>query len=300
MAAPPGYPPNMGGDRVLIQDPERADLSTALGDMAALNLRLLHILETADLIPAAQQPLLAGVAEGARAALATANASRVRETNTRVLRPLTRVPAAPYGAVGNVANIRMNNVPSFNGTSSDPSEVTRWLSKVLTVAEANTLSFAGTIRLLIQASSGSACDYIEQMRDEDKTLLQIVQQLEMRYGDLCSREEARVKCNTMPRREGESLSDFIDKLRNMARIACRYEDDDVQRRLGIEALVESNIRRVLPTSVRGALEERIINRNRMGLPAFTAREIEKECLDLERKRADRQEAQHRGKSRSLS
>jgi len=31
----------------------------------------------------------------------------------------------------------------------------------------------------------------------------------------------------------------------------------------------------------------VINRSRMGLPAFTAREIEKECLDLERRRSER-------------
>jgi len=75
----------------------------------------------------------------------------------------------------------------------------------------------------------------------------------------------------------------------MARMACRLERDDGARRVAIDNLVEGNIRRVLPTSVRIALEERVINRSRMGLPAFSAREIEKECLDLERRRNERKQ-----------
>jgi hypothetical protein len=65
--------------------------------------------------------------------------------------------------------------------------------------------------------------------------------------------------------------------------------DDAAIRRGIDQLVEGNIRRVLPASVRSALEERVLSRSRMGLPAFTAREVEKECLDLEKRREDRRE-----------
>jgi hypothetical protein len=78
----------------------------------------------------------------------------------------------------------------------------------------------------------------------------------------------------------------------MARMANRYIDNDAARRQAIDQLVEGNIRRVLPTSVRNALEERVINRSRMGLPAFTAREVEKECLDLERRRDERRHVAH--------
>ena len=130
------------------------------------------------------------------------------------------------------------------------------------------------------------------MRDEGKTIHQVVQQLEMRYGDLCTPEEARAKCNTMPRKERETLPEFLDRLRSMARMATRYIAVDADRRIAIDQLVEGNIRRVLPTSVRNALEERMINRSRMGLPAFTSREVEKECLDLEKRRDERRQATH--------
>ena len=72
----------------------------------------------------------------------------------------------------------------------------------------------------------------------------------------------------------------------MARMACRMYENDAERRQQTEILIEGNIRRILPPTVRALLEERVVNRTRMGLPAFTAREIEKECLDLERRREE--------------
>jgi len=278
-------PPNMGGDRVFLGDPQNSGMSTVVGDMAAGTLQLIHALE--GIIPDAQRALVGRIADRTRQALAASNASQAREQATRELQPVTRVPAAAFGATVAIANIRMNNVPSFTGNGGDTLDVVRWISRIFTLAQAHTLTFESTINLMIQGSSGGACDYIEQMREEGKTLSQIVQQLEMRYGDLCTPDEARVKCNNMTRKDNEGLPEFIDRLRTMARMACRLELNEAARRTAIDILVEGNIRRVLPTSVRNALEERVINRSRMGLPAFTAREIEKECLDLERRRHER-------------
>ena len=284
-AAAVAAPLGAGAIVARIQDPQAAGVSTAIQDIAALNLQLIQLMITNGVIP--QNPATNALLEGNRLAYQAGNASRLREQNTRELRPLTRVPLAPYGNENRFANIKMINVPVFKGTSPDTSEVGRWLSRVLGLAQSNRLSFEATINLLIQGSGGSACDYIEQMKDEGRTLHQIVQHLEMRYGALCSVEEARVKCNTMARKDSEFLPEFIDRLRSMAKVACRFTDDEAERRNQIETIVESNIRRVLPSSVRLALEERIVNRNRIGLPAFTAREIESECIDLERKRQER-------------
>ncbi len=43
---------------------------------------------------------------------------------------------------------------------------------------------------MIMASTGTAADYIRQMRDERRTPLEVVQALELRYGDLCLPEES--------------------------------------------------------------------------------------------------------------
>jgi hypothetical protein len=278
-------PPNFGGDRQFAEDPETAGISTVVGDLAALNLQLIHALT--DVIPDGARALVNEIANRNRQAIAASNASHGREQATRELRPITRVPDAPFGVAVNIANIRLHNVPTFNGTSADTLDVVRWLSRIFILAQSHQLSFDATINLMIQASSGGASDYISQMHDERKTLAQVVQLLEMRYGNLCSAEEATVKCNTMIRKEGEALPEFIDRLRSMARMACRFENDEAAQRRAIDQLVEGNIRRVLPSSVRNALEERIINRQRIGLSSFTAREMERECLDLERRRDER-------------
>ena len=284
MAAP--IPNDMGGGRLFAVDPAATNMSTMMGDQAAIILRLIHMLNP--VIDDVNAVEVAAVVAAQRTILAASNISQGRERMTRELQPVTRLPAAgTFGININVANIRMHNVPTFSGGSKDTMDVIEWLSRVLNTAAINTLTFEAALHLLIQASTGGCSRYIEQMRREGKTLPQVVQQLEMRYGDLCSPEEARVKVNTLNRKEEEDLPEFIDRLRNMALMACRMTEDDDVRQGQIETLVEGNIRRVLPVSVRNALEERVTNRTRMGLPPFSARELEKECLDLEKRREER-------------
>ena len=283
-------PADHGGARVFFDDVEQVGLSTMVGDLAAMNLRLLHLLADAA-IPNANANHIDALRVQNRQILAASDICKAREAATRELKPVTRLPDAPWGNVNLIAGIRMHSVPIFTGSSSDTLDIVRWLSRVFTICEANTLSNAAAINLLIQGSGGQAADFIEQMKDDDKSLAEIVQQLEMRYGDLCAPEEARVKCNNMLRKENEGLSEFIDRLRAMARMVARVINNDALRRREMDTLVEANIRRVLTPSVRKDLEERVINRSRMGLPAFTTREIEKECLDLERKREERRSHQ---------
>jgi hypothetical protein len=285
MAAPPDFA-DFGGDRVFANDPQNVGLPTAMGDLSALFLQNLH-LQRAAAADDAGRAAIDAQADAVRRVLAASNASQARETNIRELQPVTRVPAEPYGAEDNVANIRMNNIPVFTGGSSDTIDVMSWISRIFNLAESKHLTFAATITLLIQGSSKGAANYIDEMKQERKTLHQIVQQLEMRYGSLTTVEDARIKCNNMVRKPDEHLSDFIDRLRLMAKMACRQEPDENLRRRAMDILVEGNIRRVLPSSVRTALEERIMNRSLMGLPALSARDIEKECLDLEAKRKER-------------
>ena len=43
--ANPNVPDNMGGNRQFLADPDNASLATVVGDMAAMNLQLLHALD---------------------------------------------------------------------------------------------------------------------------------------------------------------------------------------------------------------------------------------------------------------
>ena len=66
--------------------------------------------------------------------------------------------------------------------------------------------------------------------------------------------------------------------------------EDVPERIkAIDELVEGNIRRVLPPTVKNELENRLRSDSKAGLPPLTARELEAECIELERKRMARRE-----------
>ena len=232
--APP--PAAFGGDRQFIADPDNAGLPTAIGDLTALLLRNLHMQRVG---AAGHDDVIARIdadAAIARRVLAATNASQTRETNIRELQPVTRVPVAAYGAEENVANIRMNNIPVFTGCSDDKVDVISWISRVLGLAESRHLTFPATINLMIQGSSKGAANYIDEMKQEGKTLHEVVQRLEMRYGSLTTVEDARIKCNNMTRGSDEHLSDFIDRLRHMAKMACRNEPMTVY---GDELLISS-------------------------------------------------------------
>ena len=160
-------PPEHGGARVFFNDPEQAGLSTMVGDMAAMNLRLLHLMDEAA-VPVANRGAVDALRVHARQILAASDICKQREQDTRELRPITRVPVPAWGNNENIGNIRMHSVPMFSGTSSDTLDVVRWISRVFTLCDANNLTYDAGINLLIQGSSGSAADYIEQMKDEDK------------------------------------------------------------------------------------------------------------------------------------
>jgi hypothetical protein len=297
----PGAPPaDFGGDRQFLVDPQNAGIPTSLGDMAAWQQRFIHAMLTT--LPAdspAREPLVQ-IAGGMRQVQLASDVSQAREQATRELQPISDVPVADYGVNTNISNIKMFGIPLFQGTTADTIDVVTWLAKIINLAENHTLTREATVRLMIQGSSGGAMSYINQMKQEHKTLHQVVQHLEMRYGDLCTPAEARIKCNSMVRKDKEGLSEFIDRMRLVARMACRLEPTELARMLEVDKLVEANTRRVLPDSVRGHLEERIVNRSQVGLPALSPREIEKLCLELEKKREERrQEGQGQAKRHAI-
>jgi len=290
--AAPNFPNNRGGNTVLAEEPETLGTNEAIGASSTMVLKLIHVVEQISAAmgaaaPAGLDAMVDAVVTDAGNLRRAANLMSTREKSTRTLQPMTRIPAVEYGAQTNVAQIRLNTIQSFNGVGCEPREVIRWISKVLEFARVYQLTFDASIILLIHASSGEVTDFITELRDEGNNLDGVVRALELRYADLCLPEEAVSRCNNMTRRANESLPTFLDRLRFMARMARRMIQDDEARREAVNQIVEANIRRVLPRSVTAALEERVLVRTRMGMPPFTTREIEKECIELEKKRDER-------------
>ena len=290
MAQPMPVPPNMGGDRVFIADANDTNISSAVGDTSAAFLQFVHLMAPqidAGADGVARRLTVNRIVDDLKRVMTASDVSKTRERSVRELKPVTTLPAVEYGVAVNTANIRMINIPAFTGTNVDTIDVVRWIGRVLNLAQSNGLTFDATRNLLIQGSNGAAASYIEQMKEEGKSLAQIIQQLEMHFGNLRTPEEARVSCNTMVRNPGEDLSTYLDRLRIMARMACRMEPNEAVRRRNNEELVGNNIKRVLPASVSTSLAERVLNRSLNGLPALTVRELEAECLELERARTER-------------
>ncbi len=164
-----------------------------------------------------------------------------------------------------------------------------WLDRLFSLGSAHTLTAGAVINLMVMAATVTAADYIRQLRDEDKTPYQITQALELIYGDLCLPEEARRKCNSLPWKEKEKLVDFIDRLRKMAKMATRNIPQRLEKLEQIDLLVRSNIRRVLPISVKKLLDDRIQYYQLMGMRELSCRDYEKECIELERSRDEQRE-----------
>lgn len=304
-AAAAPIPANFAGGYDFIADAGAAHTADATADSHALILQVLHLLTIGgeSVVPAAARPRLEAIATAARRGLDTAKASKSREENTRQLRPITDIPGVEYGANVNVGAVRLNASMMYDASSEDTTAVFDWLTKVLNLARLHNLTFEATKSLLLQASGGSVTCFIQRLWNEGRTLSQIVQQLEMRYGGLCSPEEARSRCTTLQRKDGETLARFLDRLGKLAQMASSHLPDVEDRRRNKDIIVENNIRRVLPISVRNTLEERIVSRLRSGLPPLSVPDLEQECIELERKRNERKgdlKGSHKGSKRVMA
>ena len=278
------FPNERGGDREFVELPAQAGLPDAIGDLAALMQNVLHTFSQ----PAgdARDALINNVNEQAVRLRQLADLARDREQNTRAPRPLTAIPAEAWGETANIAGVRTNNLLKFAGEKGSANNCYIWLEQICSTAAAHTLTFQAATLLLATMAQGSVASYISELRQEGKEFPAIVQALEVRYGELCSPDQARMLCNTMERGSLD-LRSFVDQLKLKARIACREERDGNRRRDLMYTLIETNLRRGLPTSVRMAIEEKLVDRARMGLPQLTITELEQEALRLESKRLAR-------------
>ena len=140
-------PPDRRGNRVFFNDVNQVGISTMIGDLAAMNLRVIHCL-AADAVPNANRPHIDALVAHNRRILDASDVCKAREAATRELKPVTRLPALPWGNHENIAAIRMHSIPVFTGASSDTLDIVRWLSRVFTICQANELSNAAAINLL--------------------------------------------------------------------------------------------------------------------------------------------------------
>jgi hypothetical protein len=272
-------PADFGVDRLFAVDPENTSLATMIGDLSVLFLQNL-LVQRQNAGDDAERAILDAQINGVRQVLDNSNACQTREQSIRNPKTVTLVSDLPFGVNDNIANVRIENIPIFTGSKTDSVNVLQWISRILNLAESMKLTFNATVNLLILSSNQGATNFILEMKQENKSLHEIVQNLEMRYLPNLEIEE---ECFSLERENNENIYQFFDRLKLVAKIECKDEPDDVLRVKSVENLVIENIHRVLTPSVRIALEERKMNRSLFGLPSFTSRELVSECYFLEKK-----------------
>ena len=128
--------------------------------------------------------------------------------------------------------------------------------------------------------------YIQQLRSNGSTLLEIVQALEIRYGELCTPEDALRKLQTCAPDPGAPTHAFLDKLRKFASIVNRNIADAETRNNQIDQMVRENVLRGLPIRLRTKYEDVLMQQRSTGKPAPTIRQMETEIMMIESKLAE--------------
>ena len=241
-------PPAHGGDRIFIEDPAKATNADAVGDLAAQLQAALHIVSNLAGITPAEVAVLGAIRERTNVTRDAAETLARRDRNQRNPAPLSDVPRdGGYGALP-LGNSKFNHVTKFDGNSDDVNAVYVWLSSCIAVARAGTLSAEATLSMLLMTASGSAFMYLEDCRRKGMTLYQIAQAVEMRYGELCTPEEAKSRIHSYQRGHGASITKVSEDLKHLARLACR-DDEAAVRNERMDELVRHNLLRVLPSHI---------------------------------------------------
>lgn len=208
-----------------------------------------------------------------------ANRVRERENAVNAPRPLTEIPVA--GGAHNLNGVRSQHICKFTGTSKKPEDLYSWLGQVMQCAIGHDLDHACVLLLLYQTSQGAPNVYVEQLRAQGLPLVEVVQALEIRYGELCSPEAAVVKLQTCKPEQGAPLHDFIDTLTKYARIVSRNIADPDTRLAQVEHLVRDNLVRGLPFDVRIEYERQMKQNRLYGRAQPTVRQMESEISVIE-------------------
>ena len=241
-------PPAHGGDRVFIDDPERATNTDAVGDLAAQFQAMMHVIGALPGMPAEAVALLGAIRERADVTRNAAEAISTRDRNQRNPVPLTNLPVDGGFGANAFGNSRITHITKFDGKSDDTNAVYVWLSSCLVVARAGHLTAEAILQMLEMTAGGSAFIFLEECRRKGMTLFKTVQALEMKYGELCTPDEAKTRAHSYQRAPGSSIDKVADDLKHLARLACREEEAAVREKRQDE-LVRHNLLRVLPSHI---------------------------------------------------
>jgi len=248
-----GADPGAGWD--LNEDPRRAGVINVAGDQAAMLGRVIQMLAAQNAFGDDPENVLAAntMVENCRRSVVAASRLARASGQQRKPDPMTILPAE-WGD-SNLDHVRANQISKFQGTSDDPTVVYTWLESCVAVAEANTLSEDSFLGLLRITSDRSAAAFLSNCRRSGYTAYQTVQEMEMRYGDLCTPSEALKRLSQVRRKFDVPVRMMVDELTRLARFATRdIEDADIANER-VQEHVKIQLLRLVRPGVRKNLSQ---------------------------------------------
>ena len=144
----------------------------------------------------------------------------------------TKVPAgARWGVKVELPGPREYKLLDFYGKPSDKDTCTGWLRKVMEQCNSLELTEQVSIDLLKRHSMGTAAEVVELACMEERTMENVVRQLEINFANLVHPDIARQECGAMVREPKETLTDFALRIYIKAKMATRREIDQDKKML---------------------------------------------------------------------
>ena len=211
------------------------------------------------------------------AATATENAQKIQRFHL-----LTRVFAgAAQGGVDLPQNRReytFNNI----GESSTPTgpATLHWLTSAFDMCRTLNLNPNGVKAFFKRHVMGEMGKLVHNILEQpNSTIEMVVQMLESVYGGVREPATAMKECRNITRLRGEDAGKFMNRIYDLAQMACRNKDDPTAK---AAALAMDVFMTAIGRTVASELETRQKTRRTAGLPDFTYNELALEALEIER------------------
>ena len=210
------------------------------------------------------------------AASATTNAQKIQRFHL-----LTKVfPGDPQGndLPQNRREYTFNNI----GESTTPTgpATLHWLTSAFDMCRTLNLTPDGVRAFFKRHVLGEMGKLVHNILEQpNSTIEMVVQMLESVYGGVREPSTAMKECRSIVRLRGEDAGKFMNRIYDLAQMACRNKDDPTEK---AAALAMDVFMTAVGRAVASELETRQKTRRTAGLPDFTYNELALEALEIER------------------
>ena len=150
--------------------------------------------------------------------------------------------------------------------SDNASQTLDFLDRVMQLAEDKRLTEQSCISLIMRHTKDKVADCVRLAQDDGQNLEHIVRQIEINFANLKPPTVAEEICRAMVKEKDESYSNFLIRVRSMAKMACRTRPNPKEEAL---ALSKAVLIQRLPAPLYESLRQKELTRLQGGVPKLT-------------------------------